>query len=266
MTEEHYNTIKRIGSIIVAIALWFLSLRFSVQGFSIQVPEMVWAGWILGFAVTVIELIFTSENRGRNVTLTALGIFAYTYGVWSNVVGIYASRGATPDGATILNTNMIFSVILGLILEVAPEPLFLWGLLGSDTGEGDFVSSLSRIWNSMQKTPKNYNPDNPGKRPVGRPRKYPQDALDTVSVMTAGGPNYNNMTRLVITSSLASGGRLMWDKNKSQSPVLMRDGRSTPVSRNLVRMMVMDNALVEKKKGEMMIEYLLTGSEPPIRS
>lgn len=268
MTESHYDTLKRIGSVIVAISLWFLSLRFSVQGFSIQVPNLVWAGWVLGFAVTVIELIFTSENRGRNITLTVIGIAAYTYGIWSNVVGIYASRGAAPDIGGYLNTNMVFSIVLGLILEIAPEPLFLWGLLGSETGEGDFVASLSRIWTSIQRGPKRSD-EFTGKRPVGRPRKYPveiQAVTDTVSNQPSSGPSYNNMTRLVITSALSRGGRLIWDKTKSQSPMLVREGNKTNVSRTLIQMMVMENALVEKKKSDMLIEYVLSGSEPPIRS
>lgn len=257
MSEEWYATIKRIASIIVAIALWYLSLQFSVEGFSIQVPELAWAGWILGLSVTVIELIFTSQNRGRNVTLTFLGITAYTYGVWSNVVGIHASRGI--DGGEY--AGWIFSVVLGLILEIAPEPLFLWGFLGEDTEEGDFVSTLTRLWVGFQK------------RPVGRPRK--DDFRNKFRATTeqvrpndtvSSGPNYEMITRLTITKALGSrsGSRLIWDRNKSQSPVLIINNIKTPVSRSLVRQMVMDKTLIEKDKGGMIVEYVLVGSEPPV--
>jgi len=273
LDDTHYTTIKRIGAIIVALALWFLSLRFSVQGFSIQVPNLVWAGWVLGFAVTVIELIFTSENRGRNMTLTFLGIAAYTYGVWSNIIGIYSSRGAIPDGGGYINTNMVFSIILGLILEIAPEPLFLWGLLGTETAEGDFVATIGKIWTNAQK------------RPVGRPRKdrgyssmpsmpdlfSKRKKDDTVSIRDAQTgqipqtPNYHAVTRLTITQSLNNfNGRLVWDKNKSQSPILSVGSTLTPVSRSLVRQMVEEKVLIAKSDG-MIVTYILSGSEPPIQ-
>src|SRR5512143_1762303 len=128
MGDERYSILKRVGAVITAIALWYLSIRFSVAGFSIKVPDLAWAGWVLGFAVTVIELIFTSENRGRNTTLIFLGMISYAYGIWSNIVGINAARGVDS-----FSFAFVLSVILGLILEIAPEPLFLWGILGTET-------------------------------------------------------------------------------------------------------------------------------------
>lgn len=265
MREEHYDTLKRIFSVITAISLWFLSLRFSVEGFSIQVPNLVWAGWVLGLAITVIELIFTSQGRGKNSTLIVLGIFAYAYGIWSNVVGIYASRGATSDG--LINTNMLFSVILGIVLEIAPEPLFLWGLLGGDTEEGDIVSTISRIWRNVQRPPTNVM----GKRGPGRPRKDAQTQFqmsmprtDTVSEHQF---NYLMATRLGILTAMNDGsGRLVWDKNKSQSPVFTVEGRPpVSISRALIRQMVEEKALIEKQRGSMITEYVVSGSEPPVR-
>lgn len=256
MGDERYNMLKRIASVIVAIALWYLSIRFSVAGFSIKVPDLVWAGWVLGMAVTVIELIFTSENRGRNLTLTFLGVGAYVYGVWSNIIGINASRGV--EG---LSVGLIFGIVLGLILEIAPEPLFLWGILGGDTAEGDIVSTLGNIWSDARK------------RPVGRPKinRFPfmpdvdmkaKPKVDTVSKLQ---PDYHASTRLAITIALSDNGRLVWDKNKSQSPILIVEGISTPVSRSLVRKMVEDGVLKEHKRSAMITEWVLVGAEPPIK-
>lgn len=257
MNDGLYVVIKRILAVGVAVALWFLSLQFSVAGFSIEVVDMAWAGWILGFAVTVIELIFTSENRGRNLTLTFLGIGAYMYGVWSNIVGINASRGV--DGFSV---GFLFSVAIGLILEIAPEPLFLWGILGGDTAEGDIVGTISDIWTNARK------------RPVGRPRtnrfpfmtnfstgsKIKPDERDTVSNKP---DQFLAISRLAIVTSLTQGGRLVWDKNKSQSPMLYGNGKTAAVSRSLVRQMVSDKTLIEKANG-MIIEYVLSGAEPPV--
>lgn len=258
MSDIRYMFLKRLLAVAAAIALWILSIQFSVAGFAIKVPDLVWAGWVLGMAVTVIELIFTSENRGRNLTLTFLGIGAYVYGIWSNIVGISDSRGVDGFGVA-----LVFSIILGLILEIAPEPLFLWGVLGGDTGEGDIVSTISDLWTDAQK------------RPVGRPRttKFPfmpdistrdkvkPDMRDTVSKSPR---DYHMATRLNITTVLKSGGRLVWDKNKHQSPVLMSEVTiPIPVSRSLVRQMVTDKTLIEKKNG-MIIDYVLSGQEPPI--
>lgn len=255
MNEGHYDTLKRVASVLVAVCLWFLSVQFSVAGFSIQVPNLVWAGWVLGFAVTVIELIFTSQNRGRNMTLTLLGIIAYAYGVWSNVAGIYTSREG--ESGVIVTTSLIFSIILGLVLEISPEPLFLWGILGSETGEGDVVNTVSNLFKGFRA---------PVKR--GRPKKveFPTETdmpTDTVS-NTPRGPNYMMLSRLNITSKLASGGRLYWDKTKSQSPVLVANGTRINISRSLIRQMVDEKTLIEKKSGDMMIEYVLSGAEPPV--
>jgi hypothetical protein len=249
---------------LVALSLWYLSLRFSVAGFSIQMDGMIWAGWVLGLAVTVIELIFTSQNRGRNVTLTFLGVIAYAYGIWSNVVGIYASRELGVDTNNIINTSMLFSVALGLLLEIAPEPLFLWGILGSDTDEGDFISTLTRIWDNVKTTTS--QPPNSGesKRPVGRPRKHPfgeDGRIDTVS-----NQNYIAATRLSVIAALSRDATLVLNKDKSQSPVLMRDGMPPlQVSRALIRTLVAENVLKEKQKSNMITEYILQGSEPPMR-
>lgn len=258
MGDERYNMLKRIASVLVAIALWYLSIRFSVAGFSIKVPDLVWAGWVLGMAVTVIELIFTSENRGRNLTLTFLGVGAYVYGVWSNIIGINASRGV--EG---LSVGLIFGIVLGLILEIAPEPLFLWGILGGDTAEGDIVSTLGNIWSDARK------------RPVGRPKinRFPfmpdvdmkaKPKVDTVS----NRPDYLSAQRLSVVSQLnKNGGRLILDKNISPSPVIHVQGLPPIiVSRSLIRQMVEDGVLKEHKRSAMITEWVLTGAEPPIKS
>lgn len=252
--------IKKIAAIVTAVALWWLSIRFSVAGFNIQVSDLVWAGWVLGFAVTVIELVFTSENRGRNKTLVVLGLLAYSYGIWSNTMGIYAARG----GGEGLSPVLFTSLVLGLFLEIAPEPLFIWAILGGDTNEGDIVSVFGGLWDDATKR-------GPGRPKISRfsflpttevAKKPKFTPVDTVSNKKPA-PNYYAVTRLSIVAGLQRGNRLIWDKETSQSPTLIDERNKIPVSRSLVRQMVADRTLIEKKNG-MIIEYVLTGQEPPV--
>lgn len=253
--------IKKIAAIITAIALWWLSIRFSVAGFNIQVPDLVWAGWVLGIAVTVIELIFTSENRGRNKTLVALGILAYAYGIWSNAVGIYAARG----GGEGLNVVLVTSLGLGLLLEIAPEPLFIWAIMGGDTDEGDIVSSLGALFGDFTKR-------GPGRPKISRfplvsmpdtTRKPKIKPVDTV--LSRPKPDkYLAASRLEIVSALNQGSRLYWNKNQTRSPILLdAENGHVAVSPSLVRQMVEEKTLIEKKGG-MVVEYTLSGAEPPL--
>lgn len=74
----------------------------------------------------------------HSLTIVAIGLLSYAYGIVTNIVGIWAAQGSPDFAANPM--GLIFPVILGLFLEIAPEPLFLWGLVG--TGARDFLSHL----------------------------------------------------------------------------------------------------------------------------
>lgn len=133
--EQKWTTIKRILAVLMAIGLWFLSVKFSQQGFGITLPAYAWMGYILALSVTVMELVLNSGN-GLNPTLYVAGIIAYLYGIGTNIYGILAARTLLSD---ISAWDWAFSVGIGLLIEVAPEPFFMYGI---GVSLGDLVTTL----------------------------------------------------------------------------------------------------------------------------
>jgi hypothetical protein len=127
-----------------AIGMWALSVKFSKDGFNFTVPDMAWAGTLLALFVTAIQLVWNKEGANGNLTLMAVGVAAYLYGIYTNVMGIMSAQGLTDVSSQPL--SMVFPLILGIFLEITPEPLLVWGLIGSSFG-GDF---LSNIFNATQ--------------------------------------------------------------------------------------------------------------------
>ncbi len=138
MTEQRYAQLVRMLAVAVAALLWLMSIQFSAGGFNFVMPHYIWMGYALGIAITVLELVFAEEGMKHSLTLAAVGLLAYAYGIFTNVIGIWAAQGS-PD----LSTNpasLIFPVVLGFVLEVTPEPLLLWGLMG--TGVRDVLGQI----------------------------------------------------------------------------------------------------------------------------
>lgn len=172
MTREQYLTILRICAFVAAISLWGVSVYFSQDGFGIKVPNLNFVGIILALSVTVIELVFNRDGTRHNYTLLLAGMLAYSYGVWSNVIGIMAAQGNGLE----LSQEMIFPIILALFLEIVPEPLMLWSLMGVN-----FDDLLSKMFSRQSEPGLRIPPSNSfggDERPVFTPgtiaeRKHP---------------------------------------------------------------------------------------------
>ncbi len=140
MTEQRYAQLIRMLAVAVAVMLWIMSIQFSAGGFNFVMPHYIWMGHALGIAITVLELVFAEEGMKHSLTLSAVGLLAYIYGVVTNVVGIWVAQGS-PD-ASQNPLVLLFPILLGFFLEVTPEPLILWGFMG--TGVRD---ALGQIFN-----------------------------------------------------------------------------------------------------------------------
>lgn len=138
MTEKRYEQLIHLFAIGVAIVLWFISVQFSADGFKFALPNYAWIGYVLALSVTVIELVFNEEGMNHSLTIVAVGLLSYGYGIVTNILGIWAAQGS-PDLAS-NPVNIVFPAVLGFFLEIAPEPLLLWGLMG--TGARDFLGQL----------------------------------------------------------------------------------------------------------------------------
>ena len=139
----------RVACILGALVLWGVSYKFSVSGFSVESPDNLWVGYFLGLVATLLELVWNRTEARRVPTLLLAGILAYVYSVYTNVVG----------WQSVTDSGLIFSVLIGLFLDIVPEPLLLYGIYGaSSAAAGDFISSL---------LPKHQQ--HPTPRPVPRP-------------------------------------------------------------------------------------------------
>lgn len=138
MNEKRYEQLVHLLAVGAALVLWFISVQFSADGFNFVLPRYMWMGYVLALAVTIIELVFNEEGMNHTLTLVVIGLLSYAYGIVTNIIGIWAAQGS-PDIAG-NPTAILFPAILGFFLEISPEPLLLWGLMG--TGARDFLAHL----------------------------------------------------------------------------------------------------------------------------
>jgi hypothetical protein len=147
MTEKRYEQLIHLLAVGVAIVLWFVSVQFSVDGFNFVLPQYIWIGYVLAIAVTIIELVYNEEGMSHTLTIVAIGLLSYAYGIVTNILGIWVAQGS-PD-ITANPVAIVFPALLGFFLEIAPEPLLLWGLIG--TGARDFLAHLLSSGNKPNK-------------------------------------------------------------------------------------------------------------------
>ena len=160
-----WNTISRIAAFFVSIAVWWVSINFSVDGFKFEQPGKEWIGWVLGLSITVIEIVFNKPGIRRNLTLWTIGAMAYAYGMWTNVVGIYISGNG--------HGGWIWAGLLGAVLEWIPEVLFVWAILGVVTKEGDFIGNIIKMFTGKEDDDEVEEPQNNDNGKHSNNRSYP---------------------------------------------------------------------------------------------
>src|SRR5512146_588904 len=139
MSREGYVKMLRGIAIVTALVMWVVSNLFSIDGFSIQMPGKEWMGVMLALCITAIELIWNEEGRSHNLTLLVVGLLAYTYGVFTNVAGIVNIQRVD---LLVEPWKIVFPFVLGFFLEITPEALFMWGLIG--VVHRDFLGQLAK--------------------------------------------------------------------------------------------------------------------------
>ena len=130
-------------AILMGILAWGVSIYFSQQGFALDNERAQWLGWFLGFLMTTMELVFNSRTIRLSLTLIIIGIACYGYGVWTNVEGFWSFQH-TGMAFIPLSQHSIMAWFVGIILEILPEPLFMWGI-GAEL-EGDLLGNLAGLW------------------------------------------------------------------------------------------------------------------------
>jgi hypothetical protein len=144
-----WDKLSRFAGIGIALIIGYVSWKFSVNGFNFEVPKMAWVGGVLATCIIGIEIVFNKDNVHANRTLWFAGVAAYAYGMYTNVLGIWAAQGAHAGAKA-----WVFPVLLGVFIEWIPEPLFVWGLLGVVTAEGDFLGNFVKMFNGERPVPR----------------------------------------------------------------------------------------------------------------
>ena len=208
---------KRALGFFVAIALWWMSMKFSVNGFGADIstnPQDAWMGWVLALAVTAYELIWNSMKDKTNPTLFWVGMAAYSYGIGTNVLGIMAWRGlsfkgmwetlsTTGDVFTIIGVilSFLFCLVLSFVIEVTPEPTITWAVTGR-VDDGDFLGNLignhipSKSFSSfMDKKPDNRSNNKQSEKssyqPQHKPSQMPPMGMPNPNPQFSGKPTGN---------------------------------------------------------------------------
>jgi hypothetical protein len=143
METRTYQNVLRLVAVLIAIMLWVISVYFSQDGFAINVPNMAWVGWLLAISITAIEMIWNQEGFKHNATIVVVGLAAYTYGIWTNATGIMEAQGIRGMNFLDAPMQLIFPVVLGIFLEIVPEPLLMWAIVGLN--REDLLSHLIGI-------------------------------------------------------------------------------------------------------------------------
>lgn len=156
------NEIRRLDgrhklAIVGALVCWALSMYFSKEGFSVGNTVMLWVGWVLASIVTVVELVFNSPTQKLSLTLIVVGVLCYLYGIWTNVTGFWEIQHPT-ETFVALSSKSVLSWFVGFIMEVLPEPLFMWGVTA--TFDGDLIGNLAGLWSgSLPYAQPNHKPE-----------------------------------------------------------------------------------------------------------
>lgn len=150
MNTDKYLEVKKKLAKIFGYLVLLVSFKFSADGFGFQTNDSLFIGWILAFAVTTSQFIFNTSVKRLNPTIVAIGILAYTYSIWTNIMGFYVYRGHEVI-VWDLSVNTVISIFGGAFVDVFPEMALAWGY---NAGlEGDLIGNLMKLSGGEQKPP-----------------------------------------------------------------------------------------------------------------
>jgi len=138
MNEQTYRRIKIISTIIrgfiglSAFAGLVVSVIFSQMGFKIEVQGYAVIGYVVALINTALQMVLRySDGKAVHPVLLISSIFAYLYGIASNLIGFLSLR----DGGELILQNpkdslftILFITLFSTLLEVVPEFMIMWAL------------------------------------------------------------------------------------------------------------------------------------------
>jgi hypothetical protein len=136
---DKYLGTKIVFARVFGILVLIVSAIFSQSGFGFSEPNLAWVGWILAGAVTVAQLIFNTKLEKLNWTIATVGIMAYVYSIYTNIVGFYAIKGTS----FVLNGDAIIPILGSVFLDIFPEMALAWSFGASS--DGDVIGNLKKL-------------------------------------------------------------------------------------------------------------------------
>ncbi len=144
-SADKYLRTKIFLAKITGIAVLVVSMQFSQSGFGFKGQDIAVSGWVLAIAVTVAQFVFNSRVRNLNWTITVLGIMAYVYSIWTNIVGFYAFQGKVVTLDMLFTFDAILPVFASAFMDIFPEAIISYAFNAS--GEGDLIGNVLAVAN-----------------------------------------------------------------------------------------------------------------------
>jgi hypothetical protein len=138
-----FEGFKRVLVFCMGVMVLLTSIYFSVVGFDFKTDgSLWWVGLILALAVTSAQFMFNTRSKDLNWTIVLLGLVAYGYSIWSNIMGFYSLRATT----TVWDWMNISG---GVFMDVFPETAIAWSL--GVIKAGDLVGNVISVLNNPER-------------------------------------------------------------------------------------------------------------------
>jgi hypothetical protein len=146
--ETAYNGLLRIVYVIAGCLGLLASFNFSVEGFNVQYPNLLWLARMIVILCTALQIAFNHSAHRLNITLIVGALVSYGYGIWTNILGLWELGGG--NLATFLAATWPYRIIpvsLGIVLETVPETLIVFGMFpDSRSIVSDLVGNITRMF------------------------------------------------------------------------------------------------------------------------
>lgn len=133
MTEQGWLRFLRGAAFVGGLIAMYVSAQFSVSGFSIDHPKLIYVGWFLAILIIIVEFVWRKPGMENNLTMAIVGISAYAFGIATNVRGLMLAMVITDVQKDFFAFTI--ALITGIFLEIMPEPFFSWGLTGKSMAD-----------------------------------------------------------------------------------------------------------------------------------
>jgi hypothetical protein len=163
MNDSKFTNIKKILAFLSGGVILWASIVFSKNGFEFEITSgYSWVGWSLALAATCAEFMLNSSFKKFNWTIVFLGVCAYAYSIYTNMLGFQSLR----TGSTLLHP---INVIGALFMDIYPEVAIAWALEESKVGDllGNLIKTAQNPQSLTQTgTTGQYTPQKPLQTPV----------------------------------------------------------------------------------------------------